>query len=77
MRTYLFLTIFWLVMAGLAFGYPLYNPGTRKYTILDTDWSIGWLLLAFAAWNLFRCWTSRARPPADQQATSQDRHRTS
>ena len=56
MRTYLFLSAFWLLAALVVFGYA----GTQRYTIFNTDWSIGWLLLLFAAWNGVRWWTTRS-----------------
>ena len=45
---------FWLMVALFVLIYPLYNPDSLAWTILDTKISGGWLLLVFVAWNLMR-----------------------
>jgi protein-S-isoprenylcysteine O-methyltransferase Ste14 len=69
MRTYLFLVVFWSLLAVGAFFYPHWHPEAR-WTILDTDWSIGWVLLAFAAYNLLRWWTTLPARSVDQSRES-------
>jgi hypothetical protein len=56
MRTYLFLAVFWLGVALYVLLYPLYHPDAEAWTILDSNVSIGWVLLLFVAWNLMRWW---------------------
>ncbi len=76
MRTYLFLAVFWLLAAGLVFGYPVYDPTAPRYTILGSEWSIGWLLLAFAAWQLIRWWSTWQKvdyPAKEQQPPSENK----
>jgi hypothetical protein len=59
MRIYLVLAAFWLAAGALVFAYPAYYPTAQRYTILDSNFSVGWLLLVFAAWNAVRWWTTR------------------
>lgn len=63
MRIYLFLACFWSLAALIVFVYQHYFPTrffptTEDWTVLGTGMSTGWLLLAFAGWNLLRWWTT-------------------
>jgi hypothetical protein len=50
MRMYLLIALVWLLLAVLAFLYPV------GWTILDTGWSIAWVLLFLVVWNVIRWW---------------------
>jgi uncharacterized membrane protein len=66
MRSYVFMAIVWLAAATYFFTLPLYRPDAPRYTIFDSDWSIGWVLLLIAVWNGLRWWMTRARAAADR-----------
>ncbi|HYV39378.1 MAG TPA: hypothetical protein VE988_27060 [Gemmataceae bacterium] len=61
MRIYFFLAGFWFLAAAIVFAYP----AGRQYTILNSDWSIGWLLLLFGTWQLLRGWMTRRAANSD------------
>ncbi len=72
MRTYLMLSCFWLAFAAVCFAQPFVYPEMQPYTILDTGWSIGWVMLAFAAFNALRWWmTWPAIQPNRDPSTSE------
>jgi hypothetical protein len=54
MRSYLFLSVFWLVFAALCFCQPWLFPDMERFTIWNSEWSIGWFVLLIVAWNLYR-----------------------
>jgi hypothetical protein len=56
MRSYLFMFIMWSGLAALSFCQQWLLPGTARWTILGSDWSIGWIILLIALWNAFRWW---------------------
>jgi hypothetical protein len=62
----LILALVWLLGALGVFGYEYYTGG-KVAIIRGTDLSIGWLLLALAAYNLARWWSTRSWR-ADQRA---------
>lgn len=53
MNLYLVMSLFWLL---LGVGLILFFP---EVSILNTDYSAGWLVLVLAFYNLFRWWSVR------------------
>ena len=52
----LFIALFWLIL-GLGFFFvPFFVPTFPRWRIVGTDWSIGWLAIGLAAYNLVRWW---------------------
>ena len=64
----LFIALFWLIL-GLGF---FFIPGFDRWRILGTEWSVGWLAVFLAAYNLVRWWlfyrqqSQRREPSADE-----------
>ena len=64
----LFIALFWLTL-GLGF---FFVPGFDRWRIVGTEWSIGWLAIGLAAYNLVRWWlfyrerSQRREPRADE-----------
>jgi hypothetical protein len=69
MRPYFILALVWLLAALYFFSRPLYQPDEARYTILDSDWSIGWILLLMACWNGVRWFLTRHK--ASRESTTE------
>ena len=55
----LFIALFWVVL-GLGL---IFIPGFDAWRIRGTDWSIGWLAIALAGYNLLRWWLTQRQQP--------------
>jgi hypothetical protein len=72
MRTYLFLALFWLVVALFVLIYPLFYHDMRDWANLTRRLSMGWLVLVFVGWNLVRWWMTRPLRDSRPQEKSDD-----
>jgi hypothetical protein len=61
------LTCFWFAFAAVCFAQPWLFPEMGPYTIRDTGWSIGWVMLPIAAWNAVRWWMTRPKTKSSEQ----------
>jgi hypothetical protein len=67
--------MFHLVLAGIWLGLAVFaflQPGGQEWVIPNTSISIGWIALAFFAYNVIR-WRS-SRGPMQRPTTWQPRH---
>jgi uncharacterized membrane protein YqjE len=72
MRIYLFLALFWLVVALFVLIYPLFYRDMRDWANLSPRVSMGWLVLVFVGWNLVRWRLTRPLRQARPQEMSDD-----